>query len=489
MARWEFPIAIDRAERAPLFIQISRAIVEDIDRGRLKAGHALPGTRTLARSLGVQRQTVVAAYDELSAEGWIVTERARGTFVSRSLPDPKPRRLSLSARTGLPAATRFSALTVPQAEDIYPVPRGALFFAPTRPDVRLAPADMIGRAYRRAIRRGGGRLLSYAPPYGHPRLRSAIAAMVAARRGVPASIDNICVTRGSQMAIALIALALVHPGDIVAVEHLGYRAAWEAFRLAGADVVGVPVDADGIDVKALEHLHNTRGVRAIYLTPHHQLPTTVTLAATRRLQLLDLAARNKIAIVEDDYDHEFHYDGRPVMPLMSSDDRGVVLYVGSLSKVLAPALRIGYLVAPATFVDKVAALRSFVDAQGDQVLEYAIADLLEDGDIQRHVRRMRVEYGARRDVLVEALRRTVGDAVDFRIPAGGVGLWVRATGGADVEAWAARSRERGAVVITAKSFAFDRAVRPFFRFGFAALTPFELREAVKRFAAARTSRL
>jgi GntR family transcriptional regulator / MocR family aminotransferase len=302
-------------------------------------------------------------------------------------------------------------------------------------------------------------------------------------------MDNICVTRGSQMAIALIALALVHPGDIVAVEHLGYRAAWEAFRLAGADVVGVPVDADGIDVKALEHLHNTRGVRAIYLTPHHQLPTTVTLAATRRLQLLDLAARNKIAIVEDDYDHEFHYDGRPVMPLMSSDDRGVVVYVGSLSKVLAPALRIGYLVAPATFVDKVAALRSFVDAQGDQVLEYAIADLLEDGDIQRHVRRMRVEYGARRDVLVEALRRTVGDAVDFRIPAGGVGLWVRATGGADVEAWAARSRERGAVVITAKSFAFDRAVRPFFRFGFAALTPFELREAVKRFAAARTSRL
>lgn len=486
MARWDFAVALDRNQRVPLFAQIAHALAADISGGRLRAGDPLPGTRSLARSLGVQRQTVVAAFDELMSEGWIVTRPARGTFVSPAVPEPAPRRFAAESKA--PArprrSPRFDLPPGPILASSYRVPAGALFFAPTRPDVRLAPAELIGRAYRRAIRQGGGALLSYTQPYGHARLRKAIAAMLSARRGVATAVENICITRGSQMALALVARALLRPGDLVAVEHLGYPPAWETFRVAGAHVTPVPLDAEGIQVDALDRLHRRRRLRAVYLTPHHQFPTTVTLSAGRRLRLLEFAARAKVAVIEDDFDHEFHYDGRPVMPLISADADGVVVYIGSLSKVLAPALRTGYVVGPSELIDRIAAHRALLDAQGDQVLEYALGELFEDGEIQRHIRRVRREYAARRDSLVGTLRKALGAALEFAVPAGGIAIWARATDGVDVEAWAAASSDAGAVAITARPFAHDGRTRPFFRLGFAALNTSELTEAVRRFASA-----
>src|ERR1051326_2183893 len=287
MARWEFSLTVDRRLRTAIFVQIVRAIVNDIKRGRLRAGDALPGTRTLARTLGVQRQTVVAAFNELYAEGWIVTHPARGTFVSPEFPDPSPQPFSARAGGTPSSAPAFDLPVAPPLDRPYDIAPGTLFFAPSRPDVRLAPADLIGRAYRRAIRRGGRSLLSYAGPEGHPRLRAALRSMLAARRGLAAGMENICVTRGSQMGIALVAHALIRPGDVVAVEHLGYRPAWDVFRLAGARVVPIPVDSDGVSIDRIEQLNARTPLRAIYLTPHHQFPTTVTLSAARRLRLLD----------------------------------------------------------------------------------------------------------------------------------------------------------------------------------------------------------
>ena len=252
MARWEFVLPLERQRGVPLFQQIARAIAADIRRGRLRPGDPLPGTRTLARALGVQRLTVVSAFDELIAEGWLVSRPARGTFVSSDLPDPKPRRFA-PQRTPSPAPpvrAGYDLLAAPEPELPYDVPRGSLLFAPSRPDVRLAPGDLIGRAYRRALGKPGGALLSYAAPEGHPRLRDALAAMLASTRGLAAASANVLVTRGSQMAISLLARALVRPGDVVAVEQLGYRPAWEAFRSAGATVVPVAIDGEGIDVGA-----------------------------------------------------------------------------------------------------------------------------------------------------------------------------------------------------------------------------------------------
>jgi GntR family transcriptional regulator / MocR family aminotransferase len=484
MARWEFSLTVDRRQKAPLFVQIARAIVSDITRGRLRAGDMLPGTRTLARTLGVQRQTVVAAFNELYAEGWIVTHPARGTSVSPDFPDPSPRMFSPRTVATLPSAPPFDLPAAPPVERPYGVSSGTLFFAPARPDVRLAPAELIGRAYRRAIRRGGRSLLSYAGPEGHPRLRAALRSMLASRRSVAAGPENICVTRGSQMAIALVARALVRPGDVVAVEHLGYRPAWDVFKMAGARVVPVPVDADGVSIDRIEQLNARMPLRAIYLTPHHQFPTTVTLSAARRLRLIDFAQRAHVAIVEDDYDHEFHYDGRPIAPLASADASGAVIYIGSLSKVLAPALRTGYVVGAARIIERIAAHRTLIDTQGDQVLEYALAELLEDGEIQRHVWRVRREYAARRDRLVELLQRSLGTVLTFDVPAGGIAIWARADDRVDVERWARDAAEGGVIAVTGRSFSFDGRPRPYLRLGFAALTSAELAEAVRRLALA-----
>jgi GntR family transcriptional regulator / MocR family aminotransferase len=486
MARWEFVLPLERQRGVPLFQQIARAIAADIRRGRLRPGDPLPGTRTLARALGVQRLTVVSAFDDLIAEGWLVSHPASGTFVSSDLPDPKPRRFA-PQRTPNPAPPNragYDLLAAPEPELPYDVPRGSLLFAPSRPDVRLAPGALIGRAYRRAIGKPGGALLSYAAPEGHPRLRDALAAMLASTRGLAATSANVLVTRGSQMAISLLARALVRPGDVVAVEELGYRPAWETFRLAGARVVGVPVDKDGIRIDRLERAIADHGVRAVYVTPHHQFPTTVTLSAGRRMKLLDLARDHRFAIFEDDYDHEFHYDGRPVLPLASVDSAGVVVYIGTLSKVLAPGLRLGYIVAPVPLIERIAAHRSYVDTQGDQVLEYAIAELLEEGAIQRHVRRMRREYRARRDVLVAALREELADDLTFTVPAGGIALWARARRALDVDAWARAARARGAVIVTGSAYTLDGRAEPCVRLGFASLNAKELQEGVRRLAAA-----
>jgi GntR family transcriptional regulator/MocR family aminotransferase len=287
------------------------------------------------------------------------------------------------------------------------------------------------------------------------------------------------------MALTLAARALLRPGDTVAVEGLGYRPAWEAFRAAGAAVVPVAVDGDGIDTDALQRLAGHTALRAVYVTPHHQYPTTVTLKAARRLALLALARAGRMAIIEDDYDHEFHYDGRPVLPLASADEAGLVVYIGTLSKVLAPGLRIGYIVAPRPVLQSAAAIRSLLDIQGDQATEAAVAALIEEGELQRHVARVRRVYANRREILANGLRRVFGDGIEFALPPGGMALWARLRMAVDVDEWARRSVRHGVSWYPGRRYAFDGEAKPFARLSFACLNERELSEAVRRMAAAR----
>jgi len=470
---WELALALDPAARLPVFLQIARAVASDVRRGRLRPGAELPGSRVLSRALGVHRNTVLDAHP------------AKGTFVSATLPDPSPRRFTAKVAPRAAVAARAGFDLDRHRLELHPPPipvKGTLLVSGGVPDVRLAPASLLGRAYRRALRAEARDVLDYGDPRGHERLRTALAEMVSAVRGLAAGPGEVLVTRGSQMAIDLIARALIAPGDVVAVEAFGYRPAWEALRLAGARLVPLPVDASGLRVDALEELAARERVRAVYVTPHHQYPTTAVLAPGRRLSLLALAGARRMAIIEDDYDHEFHFDGRPVLPLASADDAGVVLYVGTLSKILAPGLRIGFVVAPAPLIDHLAALRSFVDRQGDRAVERAVAELLEEGDVQRHVRRVRRIYRERRDALAEALREDLGEVLSFELPAGGMALWARVAEGVDVDAWAERALARGVAFYSGKRYAFDGRKRPFVRLGFATLDEKELREAVRRMA-------
>jgi len=479
---WQFDIHVDRASALPPFLQIARALTSDIQRGRLRPGDRLPGTRDLAGAVRVHRNTILAAYRELVAEGWLTAAQGRGTFVATAIPESK------ETDRPRPPAFRRAFFPVPAGPLAYrpPIlPRGTLNLSSGAPDLRLVPAKAIGRSYRRVIARRAGPLLAYGDPEGHPALRASLASMLAATRGLPIGAGDVFVTRGSQMALSLVARALLRPGDVVAVEAFGYRPAWEAFRAAGARLVPVPVDDQGADIAALAALHRRAPVRAVYLTPHHQYPTTVSLTAARRLEVLAFAHRERVAVIEDDYDHEFHYEGHPVLPLASADSAGVVVYIGTLSKVLAPGLRVGYLVAPPDLMERIAAIRSLLDIQGDLAMEAAVADLIDDGELQRHVARTRRIYAERRNILAAALRKELGDSAAFRVPTGGMAVWVRFRESEDVEAWARRSAERGVWWHTGKRYAFDQTAKPFGRLSFAWLNERELPEAVRRLAASR----
>ena len=488
MRTWELVLPLERAHGPALFLQIARAVAEHIRAGRLRPGDPLPGTRGLAESLGVHRNTVIAAFRELEAEGWIRTSRARGTFVSSALPDPTPQEIApRGGRNGGPAtangaaraARRFALRPGPERWTAAIIPAGTRALVGGKPDLALVPMTSLARAYRRTLQRNGTTVMGYGDPRGHERLRAAIAAMLASTRGLPATADDVIVTRGSQMAVFLIARALFGPGDVVAVESFGYRPAWEALKGSGARLLPIPVDESGMQVSELAKVAAKEKVRAVYLTPHHQFPTTVSLSPGRRLELLQVVRRRDMTVIEDDYDHEFHYEGRPILPLASVEPGGRIIYVGTLSKVLAPGVRAGYVVAPPEVVERLATHRSFIDITGDHAIEAALAELFEDGEVQRHVRRARRVYMARRDTLVQALRKELGDRVSFEIPTGGMAIWCRVHGGVDVDAWLARAARAGVWFQTAKLFTFDGRPRPCVRLGFAPLPEKEIVAAVK----------
>lgn len=459
-----------------MFVRVAGEIAEAIRRGSLQPGDRIPSSRALAAQLGVNRNTVVAAYDELIAQGFLTTRGAGGTVVSRELPERVVRRAPAGA-AGIAGRPGFEMRSVAppfapfgDADTVYHLSGGV-------PDTRLLATPMLARAYRRVLASPAGRLaLDYGAPHGVERLRVAIAGMLRANRGIPCTAENILVVRGSQMAIDLATRLLVRPGETVAVEELGYRPAWRAFEEAGAEIAPIALDEHGLVIEALAGVRP----RCVYVTPHHQYPTTVLLSQARRIALLDRARRERFAILEDDYDHEFHFDGRPVAPLAASDAHGNVIYLGTLSKILAPGLRLGFVVAPAKVIENLARLRATVDRHGDQILEHAVAELVEEGELQRHARKMRRAYAARRDALVAAVRSQLGGVLSFDLPAGGITLWARVARDVPLEAWLERARARGVAVTPARHFAVDGKPRPFVRLAYARYDERELADAVRR---------
>lgn len=481
MSAWTVTMPPPADTSTPLFLRLAQGVTQDIRRGRLAPGQRLPGTRAWAKALGVNRNTVVAAVAELEAQGWVVTTPTRGTWVCESLPvEPRAPRRGGLAPLGLelpPAPAFLSPRSFQSSDEVLHLSSGI-------PDPRLFPVELLARTWRRVVRRRGRQLLEYGDPAGHPSLRGALAAMVRDLRGVPATADQVVVTRGSQMALDLVARAVLRPGDTVAVERFGYRPAWEALQLLGARLEPIDVDGEGLDVGALERLVRRRRVRAVYVTPHHQYPTTVTMSATRRLALLELARTHRTLIIEDDYDHEFHYQGRPVLPLLAADDAGVVASIGTLSKVLAPGLRVGFLVGPVELCVRVARLRAAMDRQGDHPMEATIAELLEEGELQRHVRKMRVVYQHRRDVLAALLERELGDTVSFEVPSGGISIWAKVRRPVAIDRWLATARRQGVALLPGAHYRYDGVEPGAMRLVFARFTEAELTRAVSVLRAA-----
>jgi GntR family transcriptional regulator/MocR family aminotransferase len=383
---------------ADVYQQLKEAILD----GRLAAGERVPASRELARRLAVSRNTVLDAYQRLTAEGFLVGRVGSGTIVAAPL-ELRPRRAL--DRSALAPRPLWRALA--RAVDVGSAPRAtvAYDFQIGAPDPALFPWDEWRRRVARELH-GRRRVGGYPDAAGDPRLRAAIARHIGLSRSVRAGADDVLVTSGAQQAFDLVGRVLLAPGQVVAVENPGYPPARQAFLALGAEVAGVRVDAQGIEVDALPER-----ARLVYTTPSHQFPLGTAMSLARRLALLDWADRHGAAILEDDYDSEFRFDGRPLEPLQSLDRHGRVLYVGTFSKVLLPTLRLGFVVAPPSLMPSLLAARRLADSHGPLELARALAAFIDDGLFARHVRRLLRVYRERRQRLLAAVERELGAAV------------------------------------------------------------------------------
>jgi GntR family transcriptional regulator / MocR family aminotransferase len=480
---WKISLAerVDRGRGIPVYQQIVQALIHDIQRGRLAPGTFLPSSRELAATLGVNRKTIVLAYDDLIAQGWLASDGTRGTIVSDSLPELAPQLLPIpQSDTGYEAAS--PEFKIHPAADPLPafVENADLTFDDGAPDSRLLSPDVLSRAYRTALRQAArGNWLGYGDPRGSPILRETIANMLTAHRGLVTSVDNICITRGSQAAIFLAARILVRPGETVLVEALSYSPAWQAFRAAGAEVVGARLDDNGLDVEDVERLCRRHKVRALYLTPHHQFPTTVSLPPERRLRLLDVASQFGFAIIEDDYDHEFHFEQQPLLPMATYAPRRTV-YIGSMSKLLVPGLRIGYIAAAPDVIRLLANETVIIDRQGNVPTELAVTELIQSGELHRHARKALQVYLGRRNAFAQLLRENLGEVADFKVPAGGLSFWITFRDAAILDAIENGAANANVRFLPSRSFAIAPYEQRGLRLGYASLNAAEATEAVRR---------
>lgn len=411
----------------PVYLQISRQLINAIQRGALIPGARLPGTRALASLLGVHRKTIISAIDELDAQGWIQIRPNIGTFVTDMPPVAQIASLpgDLSRLARYPASTGYSFPVSILLEREAGYPAGEFEFTDGQPDVRLAPFDNLAKAYRQVMsRRSGRKLLTYSYVEGNPFYRKQLAGYLNNTRGLHIGPDNILTTRGIHMGIYLASELLLRPGDLVVVGSTSHYLGNMIFQQARAEIITVPVDENGISVSALRALCQSRKIRMLYLTPHHHYPTTVTLSAERRIEILQLARTYGFIILEDDHDYDFHYNSSPLLPLASADTDGMVVYIGSFCKALAPGLRQGYLVAPENLVRELAKLRHIIDRQGDLVMEQALGEMLAEGEIQRYLKKALKIYRSRRDFFCNELTTRFGDALHFTAPPGGLAVWM-----------------------------------------------------------------
>lgn len=421
---WEVQFWLEDSPGKTLHSKLLNKLTSDILAGRLATGSMLPGSRSLANQLKVNRKTVQQVYEELESQGWLITKPRSGTYVSKVLPEQ-------NLTTDNQHLVNHTHKTKSPSELVEMLYQDALgtYTQPTSndgtPDSRLIPYDLLAKAHRRAcIRLSRHSSLGYGDPRGTMELRTAIKNMLTNDRYMNCSTEQVCIVRGSQMAIYLTSRVLDPKKGAIIVEDLCYSPARAAFESNGFKVLTCKLDDKGLDIQHLESLLSSYAVAAIYVTPHHQYPTTVCLPMDRRLALLALSKKYKFAIIEDDYDHEFHYDANPVPPLASLPNSENVLHIGSISKVFAPGLRLGYMVANQAFIERAAQEIVLIDRQGNSITEHVLTDLMESGEVKRHIRKVRKCYEARRNFAASELTRVFGDHISFVLPTGGMAIWV-----------------------------------------------------------------
>jgi GntR family transcriptional regulator / MocR family aminotransferase len=446
--------------------QLGAAILD----GRLRAGTPLPSSRDLARQYGLARGTVVNAFRQLRTEGFVSSRVGAGTFVSANVPDPRflATREPAILPTGKPSLD-FSARGRQMIRTCFPrkpIRRVGVPFRSYQPDLDAFPFALWSRIAARRQRLARRELLGIGDPRGYRPLREAVAAYLGAARGVVCDPDQIMIIASIQQALDLASRLLLNPDDPVWIEDPGYPGARLVLEAAGLKLVSVPVDRHGIDVAEGQRL--CPAARMVYVTPARQVPLGARLALERRLALLEWAHRQGSCIFEDDYDSEFRYDGRPFAALKSLDRHGVVLFAGSFSKMLFPALRLAYLVVPPELVDGFAAARSLVDRFPPTIGQAVLCDFIVEGHFARHLRAMRELYGARLMALREGIGR-LSEKLSLAPECAGLEIVAWLPPDIDDRAAAAAAAEHGIEVRPLANYAIKRPVPDGLVLGFASV--------------------
>lgn len=474
-------IQLKRDSNVSLYVQLCNCFISLITDGTLQPSDALPSGRVLSELIGVNRNTVKLAYEELTSQGWAESIERKGIFVLSKLPAISVRKAKDSDTAAGKGDFSFkwhNPFEGLRKSDNFQ--RSILMIDDGFPDVRLTPVDLLMREYRSIAKKFYGKnYLKYGYPKGSENLRQALCRYLSDTRGLNISAENILITKGSQMGIYLASQLLLRTGDKIAVGLSNYRSADEIFKYSDAQLLRIPIDKYGMDIDVLEDVLKKEVIRAVYIIPHHHFPTTVTMSIERRLQLLKLAQLYQFAIIEDDYDFDFHYNNKPYIPLASIDHNCNVIYIGSITKTFAPALRIGFLLGESRFVEACSSLRQIIDKQGDSLLEEAFSNLYNNGEMERHFRKSIKIYQQRRDLFCKILSTDFKDVISFDLPEGGLAVWSLFDKDIDLKELSQRAQQKG-LMIGDGSFYNNEIFRPNgLRLGFASLNETEITKSLE----------
>ena len=484
-------VKLDGRKTRPMFRQIYDSVRSAILDGRLSKGFALPSSRELAVELGVSRMTVVSAYDQLTAEGYLTSAVGRGTFVSEELPEehqlvrfgaPASRPIDEAPSDFGPYLSKTGQRYLHEQQSLPTFLSGSLKpFRPGIPALDKFPVETWAKLSRRRWKQATGGNLSYGHPAGYLQLRKSIAEYVQAFRGVRCDHSQVMVLSGTQQAIDVTSRLVLCPGDKVLFENPGYRTARAAIKTQGAEIVAMPIDENGALIA--EGIRRAPNARMAYVTPSHQFPMGVTLSIERRMELIEWAQKNHSIIIEDDYDSEYRYAQRPIPSLQGLDRSERTVYIGSFSKVVFPALSIGYAVVPKGMVEAFETALAIVGRPPSILDQIILNDFIREGHFGRHLRRMRKVHQERRTAFVETIEELLGDQLEIVGSDAGLHCTARIRGGEDATEIARRITQKGVVIRDIGEYECqatpDEEHTNALIFGFACASPAKIRSAVR----------
>lgn len=479
-------INFDKSLSQPVYMQVSQQIVNAIQRSYITKGIMLPGTRVLAKLLKVHRNTAVAIYEELAAQGWVAIIPNKGTFVLE--PALKTSKIKASSQkvhqaytapktTGFPFQKSFHLASTTQVTNaIYTLNEG-------KPDLRLHPVHQFTRWYSGAMKRKT-LIKKWNSPneFSYSLFQTQLCNYLNATRGFHISPNNLISTRSTEMSLYIVSQLLIKQNDVVLVGHLSNYAANMIFQQAGATIKTIPVDADGLDIEYIKKHFIKRSIRCVYICAHRDYPTAVTLSAERRLALLKLASDFGFAILEDDYDYDFQFEGSAMLPMASADTNGMVIYLGKLGQSLFPSFQTGFVIAPENLISEANNYLQLLDKQGDLIQEQMLSELINEGEIYRLMKKNIVVYKQRRDYLCELLTANFSEIAQWNIPDGGLAIWLQFQSKISLVQLAEEAEKND--LFLPKTILYQDKNTCAIRFGFGHLDIEEMKSVIKRLKSA-----